>query len=169
MAKKGLTAAALGRCIDVTRQRVGQLADEGVLPRMADGSFDREACTVAYIRLLRSERSANTQSASATRVQDARADEIAMRIEERTKALVAEARSEALAAVDEVAGGLKADLMALPARLTKDLALRRRLEEEIESAFDVAAKRAAQMEADEEPAEPPNRAGRRRTKASQRR
>jgi hypothetical protein len=51
-------------------------------------------------------------------------------------------RDEGLAVVDAVLGPMRSDLQSVPARVTKDLALRLRLESELNGVLDSAADRA---------------------------
>ncbi|MGF3026702.1 hypothetical protein ACQVP2_28270 [Methylobacterium aquaticum] len=160
----GVTAVALAAHLDLTKQRIGQLADEGVLPRLADGSYDLEASRLAYIRWLRSEDRKAVQTAANDRLNSARVEQLELRNEREREALLRHARTEALALIDEFAGPLRSDLLSIPARLTNDLVLRRQLEGQIEEAFGAASKRAAAAsQADEgAPSAPvPNRQQRR--------
>lgn len=137
-----ISAAVAAALIKVTEQRLGQLVRAGHIKKTARGEYHLLAVVHGYIDFLKDEERRSSKSASASRVQDARADEIAMRMEERSKRLVHEARREAVAVVDSLAGGLRTDLMSVPARVTRDLPLRRKLEDEIDNAFGAAAKRA---------------------------
>jgi hypothetical protein len=142
VAKIGVTAAAVGAHLRLTRQRVGQLTDEGVFSRLTDGSFDLDACRFAYIEWLRSDDRRAAKSVVSSRINDARAAEIEVRTAERLKTLQGLGRDEGLAVVDAVLGPMRSDLQSVPARLTKDLALRRRLEGELNGVLDSAADRA---------------------------
>jgi hypothetical protein len=84
-----------------------------------------------------------TKSAGESRVKDARAEEIELRILEKSNALLRNAQQEIVALVDVYGGPLRSDLLSIPARVTKDLPLRRRIENEINGAFGAAAKRLA--------------------------
>jgi hypothetical protein len=142
VSKIGVTAAAVGAHLRLTRQRVGQLTDEGVFSRLADGSFDLDACRFAYIEWLRSDDRRSAKSVVASRINDARAAEIEIRTAERLKTLQGLGRDEGLAVVDAVLGPMRSDLQSVPARVTKDLALRLRLESELNGVLDNAANRA---------------------------
>lgn len=134
------TAAQL---LMISGERVRQLVKAGWIDKPQKGRVSLTGAVQGYIRFLKDEERRNSKSASASRVSDRRADEIELRIEERSGALIEEARREALAIIDVFAGGLRADLTALPARLTNDIALRRRIENGIDDAFAAASKRAA--------------------------
>lgn len=137
-----VSAAVVGQHLGISRQRVGQLADEGVIGRGPDGCFDIDQSRLAYIRWLRADDRRAVKSEGTDRMRDARAAEIEQRMAERQGRMVAEAQAETLRIVDEVCGPLKSDLMALPARVTADIALRRKIESGIDEAFNSAANRA---------------------------
>ena len=134
----------LAELLTLTAQRVDQLVREGWIEKPSRGNYALVAGVQGYIRFLKDDERRSSKTAAESRVRDMRADEIALRIEERSKKLINEARAEALGLVDEVIGGLKADLYALPARVTKDLSLRRVIEEAIEDALAASARRAAE-------------------------
>lgn len=161
------TLAAL--CDGISVRRVQQLADDGVLPRVGHGQYDAMLCVPAFLRHKLAEvaeKAARTPAED--RVRDLRADDLAMRMEERSGALIAEAREEALAIVDEFAGPLRSGILSVPARHVKDLVLRRKLEEALEAEFGAAAKAAGAMASDTSP-QPSNRAARRAARARSKR
>ncbi|MGF3022651.1 hypothetical protein ACQVP2_07465 [Methylobacterium aquaticum] len=137
----GLTTLCLWA--DVSDETILKLVKAGTIKRYGRGRYRLRESLVARLRHLQDEQRQASKSAGESRLKDKRAEEIDMRLEERSGALVAEARAEALAIVDEFAGPLRSDLMSIPARVTKDLALRRQIESEIDVAFGAAAKRAA--------------------------
>jgi phage terminase Nu1 subunit (DNA packaging protein) len=141
--------------IKVSVQRLDQLTREGWISKEGRGRYSLVAVVHGYIDFLKHEERRTSKSAAESRVRDMRADEIAVRIAERTKALVAEAQREALALVDEVAGSLRVSLAALPARVTADLALRRMIEDELNDAFGAHAQRVADRAARLPPAGEP--------------
>ena len=68
--------------------------------------------------------------------------EIEIRTAERLKTLQLLGRDVDIAVVDAVLGPMRSDLQSVPARVTKDLALRQRLEGELNGVLDSAADRA---------------------------
>lgn len=141
MPKLGVSGPVVGQHLDLTKQRVGQLVDENVFARLSDGSFDLDACRVAYIRWLRSDERRASKAVTTSRFQEARAADLEQRTAERNKDLLKQAQAEAISVIDEFYGGLRSDLMAIPARVTADIALRRRIEDGIDDAFGASAKR----------------------------
>lgn len=141
MTKSKISAAVVGAHLDLSRQRIGQLVDDGVLHRLPDGSFDLNACRRAYIRWLRRDDGRAATAEVDRRMRDLKGDELQLRIEERSKALITEARAAAVEVSETYGGQLRADLGALPARLTNDLALRRKFQDGIDDAFRAASRR----------------------------
>ena len=124
-----INATVLAAHLDLKRTRIRQLVAEGVLRRRSDGTFDVDSSRVAYIRWLRSDERRASKSASASRVQDARARQIELENARRDGQLCETA--EAIAFVDEVLGPLKGELQGFAARVTRDLELRKKIETEI--------------------------------------
>jgi hypothetical protein len=132
-----VTASALGRHLDLSRQRIVQLSDEGVIERRADGRFDQDAARVAYLRWLRSEDRRAVRSEADGRLRDARTREVELRIAEREHRLIDMVEHEAVLA--EVIGMVVAAMDGLPARITRDLRLRAVIEAEINDTLNRAA------------------------------
>lgn len=131
------------RLLKVTARRVQQLVKEGWIKQSRRGEYTVIEVVHGYIDFRDDvDRSAQQKSAN-TRVSDKRAEEIEMRIARETKSLQADARAEALAVTDIIIGGIRTDLIALPARFTADLAQRRKLESLIDDVLRAAAKRAS--------------------------
>ena len=122
-------------------ETVLKLKRAGVIEVIGQGRYRLRECLTRIDEHRSAEERRTTKSAGESRLKDKRAEEIDMRLEERSGALIAEARAEALAIVDEFAGPLRSDLMSIPARVTKDLTLRRQIETEIDDAFGAASKR----------------------------
>ncbi|MGA0615936.1 hypothetical protein [Paracoccus sp. KR1-242] len=73
-----------------------------------------------------------SKSAAASRVTDARAEEIELRLAERRRDLIPQ--EDALAVVDLVAGEVNKQFTGLPARITRDVRLRRDIEAKLNEA-----------------------------------
>lgn len=76
----------------------------------------------------------SNKSAAASRATDARTREIELRIAERRRDLIPQ--EDARAVVGEMAAMVKAEFSGLPARYTRDMTERRRLEQEIDGSFE---------------------------------
>jgi hypothetical protein len=132
-----VTASGLGRHLDLSRQRVVQLSDEGVIERRADGRFDQDAARVAYVRWLRAEDRRAVRTEADGRLRDARAREVELRIAEREHRLIDMVEHESVLA--EVVGIVTTALDGLPARITRDLSLRAVIEAECTATLNRAA------------------------------
>lgn len=137
----GLTDA--GKLIGKSIQHVRNLVRDGFIPEPADGGYLASDVASGALRARDDEDRRSSKSAAASRIHDARAAEIEQRTAERKKLHMIEAQSEAVAVIDEFAGQLRSDIMAIPARVTADVVMRRRIEEQVDEAFGAAGKRAA--------------------------
>jgi hypothetical protein len=113
----------------LSRTAVRDLEIEGVLDR-ANGI---DACRLAYIRHLRMRR----PHAADDRLRTARAKAIELRTQREAHDLVH--REESLGVIDAVIGKLVVHLNMIPARCTRDLALQKTIESEINRARSAAA------------------------------
>jgi len=92
---------------------------------------------IAYYEDLQSK---NSKTAAASRATEARTREIELRIQERMRDLIP--LEDARAVVSEMAALVRAEFQGLPARFTRDMQDRRKLEQEIDGAFDRLSRRA---------------------------
>jgi phage terminase Nu1 subunit (DNA packaging protein) len=113
-----LTATETGALLGVTRQYVGQLADQGVLVR-EDGKYRLGKTVTAYIGFLKSEARQATRSAAESRVRDARAAEIELRTARQANKLCE--TEEMIAAMQEILGKFVSRLTGIPAQSSRDL------------------------------------------------
>jgi phage terminase Nu1 subunit (DNA packaging protein) len=134
-----VAASVIGSFIDVSAERVRKLAEEGVLPREGKGRFPLRACIKAHAAWSRDEARRGSRTASQSRVSDARAREIEIRVAKEEHRLIE--TEDALGALDEIIGTLRSEASGLPARVTRDVALRRKVESEIDDIFRRASAR----------------------------
>jgi hypothetical protein len=137
----GSSQKAVATHLDMSQQRVAQFVRNGAFPLLENGKLDVDACRVIYIRWLRDQSRKLGGSAAADRLLEARAAEIELRTAGRLETLRARSLETVIECTDEILGPLKPDMLAIPARLTRDLLLRRQLEEAIETTFNAAADR----------------------------
>lgn len=141
-----ISAEALGRLVGVSGRRVRQLAEEGRIPRAnVDGRYDAPAVIrhlLAEARASRPEGRLELARAKALEVKTAGEEQ---RLAERRRELVAV--DVATDVIDRMLGAVVAELVGLPARATRDVALRRKLEEEIHAARERMAKALAEAAA----------------------
>lgn len=133
----------MANMIGLLPRRLQQLVEMGIVPPADRGRYSVTAVVQGYIRY---QRDAGRQSGPATTpnaFQDARVREIEENIARRNDRLKADTLSACMSLIDDAAGGLKADLLSIPARVTNDLPLRRRIEDEITAALNAGSKRAS--------------------------
>lgn len=126
----------------VTPRRVQQLARDGWIPRAAGGGYPTVGVVQGYIRFLQDEQRRASRSAAENRVRDARAQEIELRVALRKRTLID--TEEAIGTLDEIVGMVRAETTGLPARITRDLPLRRKIEQELDAIFHRVSDRLAE-------------------------
>jgi hypothetical protein len=148
-----VTGGILAKFLGFTSGRVSQMDREGIVHRTASGKFLLAESVRNYVAWARDETRRSSSSATLSRVQEARAKEIEQRTAERSRQLIP--MEEARAMVIDVVGGLRAELDGLPAGITRDLALRKKIEKTLNGIFTRAAdrleKQADAAETDGEP------------------
>lgn len=126
----------------LTPKRIRQLHEQGHIPMAGRNQYPLVGVVQGYVKFLKDEERRTSKSAAASRVTDARADEIELRTKQRLHQLIdIDEHDEAVATG---MGTLRAALAGVPVRFTRDVAQRRRLEDEINAALTVAADRLAQ-------------------------
>ncbi len=141
-----ITLQVAARLIMVTDDRVLALVKQGYIPKTGRGQYTIVGVVQGYIRFLKDGEKRSAKSAAANRVAAARAAEIELRTAERAHRLIA--TDEAIDFVDEIVGSLKAELSGLAARLTRDVALRRKIKAEVDGVLQRAADRCEQRSSD---------------------
>ncbi|WP_099863747.1 hypothetical protein [Pararhizobium haloflavum] len=130
--------AQAARLLMISEERVRQLCKMDYIPRIARGKVTLVGAVQGYIRFLKDEERRSSKSATATRMQDAKATEIDLRIRERLRQLVP--IEDAQAAFDIVLGKVREEFDGMPARTTRDMELRRKLEAEVNDSLKRIAK-----------------------------
>jgi phage terminase Nu1 subunit (DNA packaging protein) len=145
-----VSTADLARVLGVTERRVQQLENVGVLRHTEHGEWDLAESVQAYLQhRLKAKRTPAARGKAEERLKEAKASR------EVLKLAVEEGRlidvDEALAIIDEIVGTFRADLTGIPARLTRDMTWREKIETEIDGALcrcaDLFAERAEAMRA----------------------
>lgn len=122
-----VTAGGLARHLDLTLNRVNQLANQGLIPRNHDSTFEQGACRIAYIRMVR--RFAATRAGTG--------DKTTALVETKTlkaKLDLAIAQgdyvniNEVEAVLTEAFAALRNELSGLGASVTRDLELRGKID-----------------------------------------
>lgn len=121
-----VNAETLGRLLMVTDRHVQRLAKEGVFETKGRGKYPMVPCIHAYIRHLKEENKTQTRVAGDNRLRDARAKEIELRVAKSDRSIID--LSEAQDIVDKMAGAFLQSMVGLPARITRNVNERKRIE-----------------------------------------
>lgn len=132
----------LAALFGLSTRRVRQLESEGHIASDGRNRYRLGPAIKGFIAFKESTFEARMAGAVNDRLREARADAIEIENMRRSSALIASAQAEIEAIIDQVLGPLKADLYAVPARVTADLNVRLRIEQEIDRVLTEAAKRA---------------------------
>lgn len=117
------TAAAL---VKITPTYVRKLSRDGWFKSAGRDRWHLVDVVQGYISCLKDEGRRTSRSASASRVQDARAKEIELKVAREDRSIID--TDEALAAADRMAGAYLESVSGLPARITRNQSERQRLE-----------------------------------------
>lgn len=138
MALKGvheeISVKFLANVLGVTERWVQQLEKQGILKKTGRGRYDLAGSVQAYVAFkVESEvaRAMPEESSPGERVKAERARKLKLENDEKELRLVQ--TPDAVAALDAVVGPLKADLAGVPARVTDNVAERRRIEDAIDT------------------------------------
>src|SRR5262245_216389 len=131
MAKSRVSAVALGRHLDVSSQWIGKLVKAGVLVKLSDGTFDLDRCRVQYIRHLRDGR--GEKSDATARAQEARGRRLELQLQREAGELIGVPDTEE--AVGEIVAAFNAELIGIPAACTRDIELRKFIEDRVNEAI----------------------------------
>jgi hypothetical protein len=119
------------RLVMLSNERIRQLVKDGYIPKPAKNSYPLVGVVQGYIRFLRDEDRRSSKTAAESGLKAARQKEVELRIAERSRDLIDVREHSDI--VDEMAGMFVAGLSALPARVTKDMAMRRQIEAECDA------------------------------------
>ena len=147
------------RLLMISDERIRQLTKQGYIPRVEKrGVVQLVGAVQGYLRYLKDDERRSSKSAADSRVRDARALEIELRIAERSRDLIP--LEDALADMAEFAAAVRSELAGLPARLTRIMDERQKIESEVDGVLTRLSERAAQKAATLEPGrgDPPARA-----------
>lgn len=119
-----------GQLIDKSPAWIRSLISDGYIVKQSDGTILERDVFNGYIRWLTDEARRANKVKAESRVRDARAREIELRIAEREGRLAQVSDLEAV--LDEYIGSMRSELSGLPAAVTRDLVLRRTIEQAID-------------------------------------
>lgn len=134
-----LTTAQAAALLELSPARIGQLIKSGHIEKRGKDQVPLVSAVRGYIRFLKDEERRANKSAAASRVQDARARDIELKIAEKESRLID--MVEHLDLFAEAFGIVKTGLAGVPMRATRDQDLRRKIEAEIDDVLGKAARR----------------------------
>jgi hypothetical protein len=129
------SAALIGK----TNAWVHQLIAAGYIARHPEGGVRAKDVYEGYIKFLTDEERRQTKVAAESRVRDARAKEIELRVAVKQKELMPV--DDLLAVMSQQVAMSRAEIAGLPARVTRDVELRRAIEREVDGYLSRMAER----------------------------
>lgn len=132
-----IAAGDAARLLMISLERLRQIAKMGYFPRAQNGRYHLVAVVQGYIKFLKDDERRSSKSATASRMQDAKAAEIEIRIAEKRRELIP--IEDHRAAMDIIVGKVREEFSGLPARATRDLSMRRKLEDDVNASFNRVA------------------------------
>ena len=130
------TAAKL---LMIGAERVRQLAKDGWIPKAARGKYPLVGVVQGYIKFLKDEQRRASKVAADAEIKAERARGLRLK-NDKDEGRVIDVE-EALGTLDEVVGELRTGINAVPARVTRDLKLRDKIEKEIDASFERCRRR----------------------------
>lgn len=131
------------RLLMISEERIRQLVKQGHVPKSDKRGYVQLVGTVqGYLRYLKEDERRSSKSAADSRVRDARALEIELRIAERSRELIPV--EDALTDMAEFVGLVRSELAGLPARLTRIIDERQKIEAEVDGLLNRLADQVAQ-------------------------
>jgi phage terminase Nu1 subunit (DNA packaging protein) len=137
-----VTLEVAAQLIMVTPRWIQKLSKDGWIVRPDRGKYSLIGVVQGYVNFLKDENRRASKSAADSRVRDARAREIELRVARLQADLIP--YSEHVAILDEILGTIRAAMEGAPARITRDLAVRDELKGVIHETLDKASRRLAQ-------------------------
>ncbi len=129
-----ITYEVAGRLLMIGPDRVRQLVKAGYITKVKPSHTTIVSAVQGYIRFLKDEDRKNTKTGAVQRATDARTREIELRIAERKRDLIPQ--EDAKAVIAQLSAMMRAEFTGLPTRYTREIAERRKLEQEIDGCFE---------------------------------
>jgi hypothetical protein len=138
-----ISATVAAQLLMMTPQRLRQLVNEGYIPKpKAKDKYSLVGCVQGYVRFLKDEKRKGQTVQAESRLKDVRTREVELRIAERENRLIDTEEHEAVLA--EILGIINSGLSGFPARITRDMPLRQKIETELDDILRRAADRCDQ-------------------------
>jgi predicted DNA-binding transcriptional regulator AlpA len=123
-----------------SRRWVYNLVKDGYIDKAGPGQYRLVSVIRGALAYYEDQLAKGQKAAVATRATEARTREIELRIQERSRDLIAQ--EDAQAVVSEMAAMVRSEFQGLATRFTRDLEVRRRLEQEIDASFERLSRKA---------------------------
>ena len=134
----------MGRLIGVSGRRVTQMSDEGKIPKPINGKYDGPAVIRALLSAAKVKRPETAAEKAIARSRAAQAEAQEIRNARDRKELVAV--DEVVNIFDTLVAAVRDEVNALPARVTRDMELRRKLEADVDGVLSRIASRCGDAE-----------------------
>jgi len=132
-----ITTTQAAKLLMVSEAWIGKLHKMEYVPKAGRGKWNLVAVVQGYIRFLKDEDRRSSKSASHSRMTDIKAERLEMQMKAERRELVP--FDDTRLVLDTAAGLMQSTLMAVPAKFTRDIAERRRLEALIVEALGTVA------------------------------
>lgn len=142
-----VSTAEFARLVGLTPRRIQQVVSTGELPSAGYGKIKLAEGVKAYVKW-RVENEMKGRIADASDLDAERTRKLRLENDETERQLLR--MDDAMAALDAIVGQVPADLAAVPARVTDDITIRRKIEDEIDIALNGLSKRFFRAGADME-------------------
>ena len=130
IAEKSVSGQALGDIVGVSARRVNQLVKEKWIPKSARNTVSLKEGVQGYIAFLEDRHEKDRPTATDEELRAERARKLRLE-NDRTEGKIMETDA-AFDAIDKICATIRIGLAALPARVTRELALRRKIEDEVD-------------------------------------
>jgi hypothetical protein len=124
-----LTTKQIVALVEIGEDRLAQIEQAGFIKRAGRNRWSTSRTLAGLVEFYRNENRRGPKSAADARWRAARARELEVRTAERERKLMR--TDEAMEALEDITGVFLTELSGLPASVTRDLALRRKIEERI--------------------------------------
>ena len=121
-----ITTTQAAKLLGVTEAWIGKLHKMEYIPKAGRGRWHLVAVVQGYIKFLKDEDRRSSKSASASRLTDLKAERFEMEMQAERRELVS--REDAMLVLDTAATLMQSQMMAVPAKFTRDMPTRRKLE-----------------------------------------
>ena len=134
-----VSGAVMANLLLTEERYLRKLYADGIVQKNEDGKYSVDKSVPSYIRHLKNQIEKARSSAPKNPAQAARTQEIQLRIDREMRKLVPV--EDALAMIDDVFGVLRSEQTGLATAITRDIELRKKIEEGIDESYNRAVAR----------------------------